>query len=402
LRPRERLIVALDVPTLAEAEHLVKDLLPEVSLFKIGMQLYYAYGPQVVEAVSNWGGQVFLDLKLHDIPHTVAEAVRTLTRLEVAMLTVHAAGGREMLRQAVQAAREEAALHGIRPPLLLAVTVLTSLGQGELEDLGLGPAPRELVVRWTRLALEAGLTGVVASGREAKALRLAFEHHKTLAVGLKGIQRQRTIDDTFTQTGAETYIDLMELGLLIGSGGVLSHAPRRVQAAMMMLDAFAPEGVTRLAVDSIFMMPQLGVLSTVHERAAAQVFDRDCLIHLGTAVAPVGQGREGEPCLAVTLHLPGGKVVREEVPFGEIRRVPLDVGEVAEAEIHPARGFDVGRGRGHALRTTLHGGVVGILLDCRGRPLVLPSEPARRWQKLRGWALAVDLYPSEFLKRLGG
>ncbi|MDI6894361.1 MAG: glutamate mutase L [Bacillota bacterium] len=242
----------------------------------------------------------------------------------------------------------------------------------------------------------------IEQGLAREALRLAFEHHKTLAVGLKGVQRQRTIDDTFTQVGAETYIDLMELGLLIGSGGVLSHAPRRVQAALMMLDAFQPEGVTRLAVDSIFMMPQLGVLSTVHEQAAAQVFDRDCLIHLGTAVAPVGQGREGEPCLVVTLHLPGGKVVKEELAYGQIRRLPLEVGEEAEAEIHPARGFDVGRGRGHALRTILHGGVAGIILDCRGRPLVLSSEPARRWQKLREWALAVDLYPRQFLEKLGG
>ncbi|MEW5936075.1 MAG: methylaspartate mutase, partial [Bacillota bacterium] len=105
-------------------------------------------------------------------------------------------------------------------------------------------------------------------------------------------------------------------------------------------------------------------------------------------------------CLAVTLHLPGGKTVREEVPFGDIRCLPLEVGEEAEAELHPARGFDVGRGRGHALRTTLYGGVVGILLDCRGRPLALPSEPARRWQKLREWALAVDLYPRGFLEKL--
>lgn len=174
MQARERLIVALDVPTLAEAEHLVKDLLPEVSLFKIGMQLYYSYGPKAVEKISNWGGQVFLDLKLHDIPNTVAEAVRALTRLEVAMLTVHAAGGREMLRQAVQAAREEAAFHGTRPPMLLAVTVLTSLTQGDLEDLGLGAQLRELVVSWTKLAMDAGLDGVVASAREAKALRLAF------------------------------------------------------------------------------------------------------------------------------------------------------------------------------------------------------------------------------------
>ena len=120
-----------------------------------------------------------------------------------------------------------------------------------------------------------------------EALRLAFIHHKSLAVGLRGVHRQRTIGDTFEQTGSgETYIDMMELGLLIGSGGVLSHAPRRVQSAMMLLDAFQPEGLTMLAVDSIFMMPQLGILSTVHEKAAMQVFDRDCLIKLGTAIAP--------------------------------------------------------------------------------------------------------------------
>lgn len=232
LRPRERLIVALDVPTLAEAEHLVKDLLPEVSLFKIGMQLYYAYGPQVVEAVSNWGGQVFLDLKLHDIPHTVAEAVRTLTRLEVAMLTVHAAGGREMLRQAVQAAREEAALHGIRPPLLLAVTVLTSLGQGELEDLGLGPAPRELVVRWTRLALEAGLTGVVASGREAKALRLAFGPE--LVVVTPGIRPAWAgVDD---QRRVMTPRQAVEAGATyVVVGRPIIHAPDPAAAARRLL-----------------------------------------------------------------------------------------------------------------------------------------------------------------------
>ncbi|MBD3182349.1 methylaspartate mutase, partial [Candidatus Poribacteria bacterium] len=122
-----------------------------------------------------------------------------------------------------------------------------------------------------------------------EALRLAFEQHKSLAVGLKGIQQQRTISDAFTQTETgETLVDMMGLDLIIGSGGVLSHAPRRSQAAMMMLDAFLPEGVTRLAVDSIFMMPQLGVLARVNRDAATQVFKRDCLINLGTCIAPLG------------------------------------------------------------------------------------------------------------------
>ena len=122
-----------------------------------------------------------------------------------------------------------------------------------------------------------------------EALRLAFDQHKQLAVELRGVQQQRTISEAFSQseTGA-TLVDMLSLDLIVGSGGVLSHAPRRNQAMLMMIDAFQPEGVTHLAVDSIFMMPQLGVLAQVNEAAATQVFERDCLIHLGTCIAPVG------------------------------------------------------------------------------------------------------------------
>ncbi|MDW8106202.1 MAG: glutamate mutase L, partial [Armatimonadota bacterium] len=156
-----------------------------------------------------------------------------------------------------------------------------------------------------------------------EALRLAFIHHKQLARGLKGIQQQRTIGEALEQaeTG-RTLVDMMKLNMIVGSGGVLSHAPKRAQAALMMMDAYQPEGVTMLAVDSIFMMPQLGVLSTVHPEAAAQVFDRDCLIRLGSCVAPVGQGKEGEPCLTIEFN---GK--SETFRYGELRVLPLGVGE---------------------------------------------------------------------------
>ncbi len=235
-----------------------------------------------------------------------------------------------------------------------------------------------------------------------EALRLAFIHHKSLAVGLRGVHRQRTIGDTFEQTGSgETYIDMMELGLLIGSGGVLSHAPRRVQSAMMLLDAFQPEGLTMLAVDSIFMMPQLGILSTVHEKAAMQVFDRDCLIKLGTAIAPAGpngSAREGDACVKVELEVDGQKIV-EEVPFGSMKRIPLEDGKKAKAIIHPTRQFDVGKGYGHTLETTVNGGVVGVTVDCRGRPLTIPEDKAQRNKKLVEWFVAMNMYPEELLKK---
>ncbi|MFQ5906220.1 MAG: glutamate mutase L, partial [bacterium] len=175
-----------------------------------------------------------------------------------------------------------------------------------------------------------------------EALRLAFEQHKSMAVGLKGVQQERTISDAFAQTATgASLVDMMSLDILVGSGGILSHAPRRSQAALMLIDGFLPEGVTRLAVDSIFMMPQLGVLSTVHEKAATEVFDKDCLIRLGTCIAPAGQGRPGSPCVKVTID------AREvEVTYGEMKMMPLGVGETAKAVIVPSRGFDVGEGRG--------------------------------------------------------
>jgi uncharacterized protein (TIGR01319 family) len=228
-----------------------------------------------------------------------------------------------------------------------------------------------------------------------EALRLAFEQHKMLAVGLKGVQQERTISDTFEQTASgETLVRLDHVNLMVGSGGVLSHAPRRSQAALMLLDAFLPEHVTELAVDSIFMAPQLGVLSTVHPRAARQVFEKDCLIRLGTSVAPVGAGKEGQTMLRVSLELPGGKKEDLTIPYGTIRLVTLADGEYAKAVLRPERSFDVGEGKGREREVTLRGGVVGLMFDCRGRrPFGLPEDRGRRIAKLGEWNQALDIYP---------
>jgi len=227
-----------------------------------------------------------------------------------------------------------------------------------------------------------------------EALRLAFEQHKSMAVGLKGIQQERTISDAFDQTATgATLVDMMSLSIIVGSGGALSHAPRRSQAALMLIDAFLPEGVTRLAVDSIFMMPQLGVLSTVHEKAATDVFDRDCLIKLGTCIAPVGTGKPGARAIRVSAALPDGRNEEREVGFGEMAAIPLGVGENAEVEINPERGFDMGAGRGKELRRTVEGGVVGIIIDARGRPFQLPEDDDERIRKLMEWETVLDVYP---------
>jgi len=228
-----------------------------------------------------------------------------------------------------------------------------------------------------------------------EALRLSLVQHKDFATELKGRQQQRDISQAFAQTASgQSRVDLMALDLLVGSGGVLSHAPRRVQAALMLVDSFEPQGVTRLAVDSIFMMPQLGVLSTVHPEAAMQVFHRDCLVPLGTVVAPVGAGKAGAPLAVVRIEQPGGATALE-IRAGDLQRVPLPAGAPVRARIEPARGVDVGAGPGVPLDCELEGGEAGLLLDGRGRPIVLPADAAARVAALERWSAALDLYPRE-------
>src|SRR5262245_5975666 len=234
---------------------------------------------------------------------------------------------------------------------------------------------------------------VIEQAISREALRLAFEQHKALAVGLKGVQTERTISDIMTQTeSGATLVDLLDLGLLVGSGGVLSHAPRRVQAALMMIDAFLPEGLTHLAVDSIFMAPQLGVLSTVHEEAATQVFEHDCLVRLGAVLAPIGGGKQGQPCVAVELRAPGASPVALRVPFGELALLPLPEEGTVRVVATPERGFDLGAGKGKALEAEVLGGVVGLIVDARGRrPFALPEDKTERIGRLRAWNSALDL-----------
>lgn len=225
-----------------------------------------------------------------------------------------------------------------------------------------------------------------------EALRLSFIQHKQFAVKLRGVQTERSISDAFTQDGEDTLVDMMALDLLVGSGGVLSHAPRRMQSMMMMIDAFEVEGVTELAVDSIFMMPHLGVLSTVHPAAATEVFEKDCLIRLGTCVAPVG--RKKGTVLQVELTMPGGKTLREDLSAGALRRVELGADERARAVLTPARGVDVGGGPGQKVERELRGGVAGLVFDARGRrPLPVPAAASERVLAASRWNQELEIYP---------
>jgi orotidine-5'-phosphate decarboxylase len=173
MRPEDRLIVALDVASAAAAKKIVHALGAAVSTYKVGNQLFTAEGPSVVRELVGSGKKVFLDLKLHDIPNTVAGGVRSTAALGVSMLTVHAAGGSAMLRAAMDAARQAP-----KPPIILAVTVLTSLSDADLQEIGVARRTRDHVLVLATLARNCGCDGIVASPQEAQVIR------QTLGSGL--------------------------------------------------------------------------------------------------------------------------------------------------------------------------------------------------------------------------
>ena len=178
IKPSERIIIALDVPTSEQALALIEQLTPHPGLFKIGLQLYTSAGPEIVRTVRDLGGRIFLDLKLHDIPNTVGRAVKSASSLGVEMLTLHLSGGRAMIEAAANSAGPEM--------LLLGVTVLTSSDEATLREIGINSSMQEQVLRLAKLGVESGINGFVASPHELGALRSA--HGAKIKIVTPGIR----------------------------------------------------------------------------------------------------------------------------------------------------------------------------------------------------------------------
>jgi len=227
-----------------------------------------------------------------------------------------------------------------------------------------------------------------------EALRLAYIQHKAFATALKGVQQQRTVGDAFSQKqSGGSLVDNMTLDLMVASGGVLSHAPRMEQTALMMIDAFEPEGFTEIAKDSIFMMPHLGVLASVNPRAAMEVFERDCLVVLGWCIAPRGEVRAGRPAFAFTLRSgAAAQPIEGQLVGGEMRLVRFAPGAVGTLEVRPEKGLDMGAGPGKPITREVRGGTVGIIFDARGRPLILPTTDAERRASVTRWLKDLSVY----------
>jgi orotidine-5'-phosphate decarboxylase len=220
----DKIIVALDVPTKREALELVEKLRDKISFFKIGLQLYTAEGPEIVRAVSSTGGKVWLDLKLHDIPNTVARAVESANRLGVQILTIHLSGGREMIRAAT-AAR-------VNDILLLGVTVLTSSTVETLREIGIQDEVDNQVLRLAKLGIEAGIDGVVASPREIKPLR--HEFGDKIKIVVPGIRPSWS--EPGDQRRMMTPLEALEAGadyLVIGRPIIAHPNPREAAAKIL-------------------------------------------------------------------------------------------------------------------------------------------------------------------------
>lgn len=204
-----------------------------------------------------------------------------------------------------------------------------------------------------------------------EALRLSLHHHKLLAVGLSGVQQKRGIADIFAQKASRyELVDLMKLDVVIGSGGVLSHAPNRLGAALMMLDGFELQGLTQLTVDSIFMMPHLGVFASIHPKAAQEIFLHDCIVHIGYGLVPIYptgsvQGTELADVFADQKKI--GTVKRSFV-----ENVELGNSELTLRIVPKHKRVDVGAGPGETLERRVRGG--SLLLDGRNRPIELPAD----------------------------
>jgi hypothetical protein len=179
---------------------------------------------------------------------------------------------------------------------------------------------------------------------------------------------------------------LVAFKTILASGGVLSHAPHPGQATLILLDALQPIGVSTLLLDANQLLAPLGALATIHPLAAAQVLDSGGLTTLGTVIAPVGRAQKDEIALQVKIKFEGGEEQETGAPYGSLQVLPIPLGEMATLELKPTRGFDVGWGRGkRSPPIEVSGGTLGLIIDARGRPLVLPETKDERQAKIQQW-----------------
>lgn len=230
---KDKLIIALDVETAREARQIFAALRDHAGMFKIGSQLFTAAGPSIVHEIVGAGQRVFLDLKFHDIPHTVAAAGVAAARLGVSIFNIHALGGREMMQRTAEAVTEASEREGLVRPSVIAVTVLTSADAATLADVGVVASPSQQVEQLAHLAGECGLDGVVASPHEVALVRAAVKRQDFLIV-TPGVRPSGTGPDD--QKRVMTPMEAVRAGAdYLVVGRAILNAPDRVRAAQQVI-----------------------------------------------------------------------------------------------------------------------------------------------------------------------
>ena len=209
-----------------------------------------------------------------------------------------------------------------------------------------------------------------------EAIRLGLEQHRNYATRLKGVRLIRDLGMMFEQALEPSILNLKKTHAVIGRGSVFNDPENLRIAPLLLLDAIQPWGVTEIYVDVSSMMPHTGMLLDSNREAALQILSRACLRKLGTCVAAKGKAEEGVEALTVSMSTSEGVSMEETIAFGELKTLPLGADESARIEVSPTRRFDVGVGRGRRLEATVTGGENGVIIDARGRPIVIPAKEA--------------------------
>jgi orotidine-5'-phosphate decarboxylase len=226
MHPKERIILALDVDRLGLAQEIVKEFKDSVGMFKVGKQLFTHTGPKIVDFIKMKGGKVFLDLKYHDIPNTVSKAAIEATKLGVDMFNIHASGGFTMMKATKDAVQDEVEKLKISPPIIIAVTVLTSLDDKELARMGINQTAMDFTRILASLAKEAGLDGVVSSGQEAQMIRDLCG--KDFVIVTPGVRITEASDDQKRTAGPGEAVTMGATYLVLGRTVLQTQNPKEM------------------------------------------------------------------------------------------------------------------------------------------------------------------------------
>lgn len=273
----------------------------------------------------------------------------------------------------------------------LDLTIRSDLGLSYNAVRLLDQVPMESILRWLPFEMDPGEIRNILHNKAIRYRTLPQTRQELLLE--QAVAREilsLTLNDSMAHWSRETsrlYPNLLpRFHLIVGAGGVLTNTVSYGQAALILLDALQPVGVTGVVLDKVRLMAPLAAAAMVNPLAAAQVIERDALLNLGTVVAPVGTAREGEIALTFKIEYEDGRSLEVEVPYGSLEVIPLPAGQTANLELRPTRRFDVGLGtKGQAGTTQVEGGIIGIIIDARGRPLPIAEDPEEQREKMQRW-----------------